>query len=100
MHIAELQAEVNRRWAQQLDNPCHRSADAQHALVHLTKALGKLASAVNDAEHEKRALRPEEVEKYLADLVICSVRFADGLTVLDDACVKRLAEKFPFSPPV
>ena len=95
MDIKTLQAEVNRRWELQLDNPCHRSADANHALVHMTKALGKVASALNDAEHEQRSPRSEEVSKALADLVICAARYADGIVDLDAACVARLAEKFP-----
>lgn len=36
-----------------------------------------------------------EVEKYLADLVICAARFGDGIVDLDAACAARLAEKFP-----
>jgi hypothetical protein len=97
MEISKLQDEVNARWSRQLSNPCHKSADAQHALVHLTKALGKLASALNESEHESRGLRPDEVGKYLADLVICAARFADGAggVDLDRACGARLVEKFP-----
>ena len=98
MDLKKLQDEVNARWALQLDNPCHRSADANHALVHLTKALGKLASALNDAEHEQRETRADEVSKYLADLVICAARFGDGVVDLDAACAARLAEKFPALP--
>lgn len=95
MNIKELQEEVNARWSRQLGNPCHLSADAGHALVHMTKALGKVASALNDAEHEQRAMSADEVEKYLADLVICAARFAQGVVDLDAACAKRLTEKFP-----
>ena len=95
IRLVDLQEEVNARWDRQLGNPCHRSADANHALIHLTKALGKVASAMNDAEHQERALQPEEVAKYLADLVICSARFANGLVNLDQAVINRLAEKFP-----
>jgi hypothetical protein len=95
MDLKTLQHEVNASWALQLNNPCHRSADANHALVHLTKAVGKLASALNDAEHEQRGTRADEVAKYLADLVICAARFGDGVVDLDAACVSRLAEKFP-----
>ncbi len=95
MEIHKLQAEVNERWDRQLDNPCHRSADAGHALVHMTKALGKVASALNDAEHEGRSLQPGEVDKYLADLVICAARCGRGIVDLDAACAARLAEKFP-----
>jgi hypothetical protein len=94
MHIKTLQDTVNARWGAQADNPCHLS-DRSHALVHLTKALGKIASAVNDAEHAHRDIRPEETAKYLADLVICAARFAQGTVDLDAACVERLAEKFP-----
>jgi sugar-specific transcriptional regulator TrmB len=95
MDIKKLQEEVNSRWSKQLDNPCHRSADPNHALIHMTKALGKLSSALNDAEHEQRIIRSEEVAKYLADLVICASRFGDGIVDLDVACIKRLNEKFP-----
>ncbi len=94
MNLKELQDEVNGRWGRQDSNPCHRS-DTNHALVHMTKALGKLASALNDAEHEARPLRPSEIDKYLADLVICAARFGHGTVDLDAACTSRLAEKFP-----
>lgn len=95
MDLKELQNEVNNRWSLQVNNPCHHSADAHHALIHLTKAIGKLASAVNDAEHENRPLRADEVQNYLADLVICSARFGHGVVDLETACISRLAEKFP-----
>jgi hypothetical protein len=94
MDIKKLQEEVNGRWGTQVANPCHHS-DTSHALVHMTKALGKIASAFNDAEHEHRTPRSEEIEKYLADLVICASRFADGVVDLDAACISRLNEKFP-----
>jgi hypothetical protein len=95
MDLKRLQNEVNARWALQVGNPCHSSAGANHALVHMTKAIGKVASALNDAEHEHREVRPEEVRKYLADLVICAARFGNGIVDLDAACEARLAEKFP-----
>lgn len=95
MDLKKLQHEVNASWSLQLGNPCHKSANANHALIHLTKALGKIASAINDAEHEERPLQAKEVEKYLADLVICSMRLSDGLVDLDAACIARLKEKFP-----
>lgn len=95
MDLKKLQEEVNTRWALQTDNPCHDSANANHALVHMTKALGKIASAINDAEHDNRAPYRIEVDKYLADLVICAAMFAGGVVDLEEACVSRLAEKFP-----
>lgn len=95
MDLTTLQSEVNARWEKQLGNPCHKSADATHALVHLTKALGKVASALNDASHEDRDVADPEVGKYLADLVICAARFGKGVVDLDAAVTLRLAEKFP-----
>lgn len=94
MDLKKLQQEVNARWSLQVGNPCHRSADANHALVHMTKALGKVAAVLNDAEHERRPVHPGEADKYLADLVICACRFGQ-LVDLDAAVVARLAEKFP-----
>jgi hypothetical protein len=96
MDIKKLQEEVNARWGSQENNPCHGS-DPNHALVHMVKALGKVASALNDAEHEERAPRAEEIDKYLADLVICAARFGYGIVDLDAVCVARLEEKFPES---
>lgn len=93
MDLAALQREVNARWSRQ-DNPCSQSWPA-HALLHMTKALGKVASALNDAEHQRRPVAAGEVERYLADLVICAARFGDGVVDLDAACAARLAEKFP-----
>lgn len=95
MELKTLQKEVNDRWSLQLDNPCHHSADPHHALLHITKAAGKLASALNDAEHEHRAIRADEIAKYLADVVICAARFAQDTVDLATACNMRLAEKFP-----
>lgn len=51
--------------------------DFGHALLHVTKALGKLAAVVNDAEHGGSEFTPEEVDPYVADLVICALRLAN-----------------------
>lgn len=75
--------------------------DFGHALLHVHKAGGQLASIVDEAEHAgydwadpaKRA----DVEKYVADLVICALRLAntcpDGVFDLQDAIARRLAAK-------
>lgn len=94
MDLKKLQQEVNKRWGSQESNPCH-GTDPNHALVHMVKALGMIGSALNDAEHEERAPRAEEVKKYLADLVILAARFSHEIVDLDEACVERLQEKFP-----
>jgi hypothetical protein len=94
MDIATLQREVNKRWSDQKGNPCHLSSPS-HALMHSMKALGAIASAMNDAEHEGRTVRADEVQKYLADLVICAARLAASTVDLDAACEERLQAKFP-----
>ncbi len=75
--------------------------DFGHALLHIHKAGGKLAAIIDDAEHAgfdfadpaKRA----EVEKYIADMVICALRMAntcpDGVVDLQRAVETRLAAK-------
>ncbi len=95
MDIATLQMRVNERWDRQLNNPCHSSADSAHALLHITKAAGKLATVLNDAEHEHRVPMGDEIAKYLADLVICAARLGRYTVDLSAACEERLAEKFP-----
>jgi uncharacterized Zn finger protein (UPF0148 family) len=95
MDIRELQRQVNLRWAKQVGNPCHRSADANHALIHMMKALGKVASALNDAAHEERDPVADEIGKYLADLVICAARLGFGISDLESEVLARLEEKFP-----
>lgn len=94
MDIKKLQEEVNLRWSDQKDNPCHLS-DPNHALIHMTKALGKIASAINDAEHNNRDICNNDISKYLADLVICAARLSNNIVDLDAECSTRLAEKFP-----
>lgn len=94
MDISELQRQVNTRWLCQTNNPCHTSADAEHALLHITKAAGKLASALNDAQHEHRAFTEADVAKYVADLVICAARLCGDTVDLNAACGSRLSEKF------
>ncbi len=75
--------------------------DFGHALLHIHKAGGKLASILDEAEHAgfnwadpaKRA----EVEKYVVDMVICALRMAttcpDGQIDLQRAVESRLTAK-------
>jgi hypothetical protein len=51
--------------------------DFAHALLHVHKAAGKLAAVVNDAEHGGSEFRPEEVDRFIADLVVCALRMAN-----------------------
>lgn len=51
--------------------------DFGHALLHVTKACGKLASLVNDAEHGGSDFHAPDVDRYVADLVVCALRMAN-----------------------
>lgn len=50
--------------------------DFAHSLTHVTKACGKLAAVVNDAEHGGSDFSQEKVDRYVADLVVCALRMA------------------------
>lgn len=51
--------------------------DFGHALLHVNKAVGKIAAVVNDAEHGGSDFKPEEIDAYVADLVVCALRMAN-----------------------
>jgi len=71
--------------------------DFGHALLHVQKAAGKLAAVVNDAEHGGSEFTKEEIDPYIADLVICALRMANvcpGRTIdLETAIIERLENK-------
>jgi hypothetical protein len=52
--------------------------DFGHALMHVTKAAGKLAALVDQGEHDGGcAFSPEETDRFVADLVVCALRLAN-----------------------
>jgi hypothetical protein len=51
--------------------------DFGHALLHVLKAAGKLAAVVNDAEHGGSEFKPDEVDRFVADLVVCALRMSN-----------------------
>lgn len=72
--------------------------DFQHALAHVAKATGKLFAMIDDADHGVEPAFPKaDVEKYLADLVICAIRAANvnpsGSFDLGAAVVRRIEDK-------
>lgn len=81
-------------------NPqAHR--DFAHALLHVQKAAGKLAAVVDDGDHNDEVaphFAPEKVDRFLADLIICTLRMANtcpaGRVDLEKAVQERLKEKF------
>lgn len=69
--------------------------DFGHALLHVQKAAGKLAAIVNEAEHGGSEFRSEEVDRYVADLVVCALRMANtcpGRTIDLQAAVEHRIE--------
>lgn len=76
-------------------SPLHYK-DFQHALVHVVKAAGKLAAMIDDHDHG-RVVEDPNVPKYLADLVICSIRMANvapgGKIDLQEAVEARISQK-------
>lgn len=91
-----------------------RHRDFEHALIHVTKSMGRLATLVEHEDHERRfhmTGAPDEVavsafdEKredaagWLADLVICAMRMASvyprARIDLESAVILRMAEKNP-----
>lgn len=75
--------------------------DFAHALLHIHKAGGKLATIIDEAEHGGYAwanpAKRAEVAKYVADMVICALRMAttcpDGQIDLQRAVEDRLTTK-------
>ena len=109
MKIEDVQVDVDARWGSSAYGSAYLARrdpqrDAHHATLHITKALGKLAGALDDLDHaDPDALmgiaRTDVVAKALADIVICAARVASewpGTGIeLQDAVKNRLAEKFP-----
>jgi len=71
--------------------------DFGHALLHVSKAAGKLAALVNDAEHGGCEFKTEDTDRYVADLVVCALRMANtcpGRTIdLQRAVIERIEGK-------
>jgi len=71
--------------------------DFAHALLHVQKACGKLAAVVNDAEHGGSEFTQDEVDRYVADLVVCALRMANTcpgrMIDLQKAVVDRIESK-------
>jgi hypothetical protein len=75
--------------------------DFQHALLHLDKAIGKLSAMVEEADHRHvQDFEPfpvGDVEKYLADVVICALRMAEtnpsGHVDLERSVLARIQTK-------
>ena len=92
MNLAELQKEIHARWGSASYETGVNHQD--HAVLHLMKALGKIATATEQNHHINGEVIG--VRAQVADLVICSSRLASLLGLdLKDIVEGRLAEKFP-----
>ena len=92
MKLEQLQLEINARWGSASYIP-HVDQD-DHAILHLMKALGKIAASIEQTHHINGDVIG--VRSQIADLVICSSRLASLREIdLEEAVRNRLAEKFP-----
>lgn len=100
MSLAELQDYIRRAWTNETYSPEFNNShepcrDAQHALLHVIKAAGKMAGQMEEVDHGMRRFAPVD-PKYVADLVICAARMAEKLEFdLFQAVRARLEEKLP-----
>jgi hypothetical protein len=106
--IRFLQEELPKLWTDEFYSKQFRESpseykDFEHAILHVTKTLGKLACMVEEADHQGAPNHacmyfPKPlVEKYLADLVIVAIRMAiknpTGAIDLERAIFARIEEK-------
>jgi len=103
--LKEIQAALPKAWTQESYSDTFNASpseyrDFQHALWHVVKATAKLGEMVEIQDHAEREVvnfRKEDVEKYLADIVISSVRLAiknpSGKIDLESAVLRRLKQK-------
>jgi hypothetical protein len=108
-----LETELPKIWTQDQyskafnENPSPYK-DFQHAALHVGKALQKLQNMVEEADHRDSVnvscFREQDVEKYLADIVISVVRMAltspSGPVDLEKAIAFRVLDKMGVRLPV
>lgn len=100
-----LETELPKIWTQDHYSKAFNESsspykDFQHAGLHVGKALKKLENMIEEADHVDNPLscfKKEEVEKYLADIVISVVRMAlknpNGPVDLEKAIRERVLDK-------
>ena len=105
--LKRIQAELPKLWtnedySKEFNASPSKYKDFQHALAHVSKAVGRLWEMVELADHcPAENVEPHfdqaDVKKYLADLVICSLRMAvknpTGEIDLEKAVFDRIEEK-------
>lgn len=97
-----LLEELPKLWTDELYSDEFRASpsrykDFDHALKHLRKAAQALENMTEEADHGGQPFKTSEVEKYLADLVICTVRLAlktpNGGVDIEKAIIERIQTK-------
>lgn len=102
-----LQGELPKLWKEELYSNQFRQSpsrykDFQHGLIHVEKAIGHLWEMIEEADHSASDdstvhFPKEDVAKYLADAVICTLRMAvknpSGAVDLESAVFDRIEEK-------
>jgi len=105
--VSIRQLQRNQPWSDtytddfKADNRAH--CHFEHALVHISKALGKLYAMVDELDHHGKATPDEigRVSDWIADIVICAIRAANMFPGrgspfdLDTAVLRRVIEKNP-----
>ena len=99
LNLRELQRQLpwTTHYHRDFRNSPMTHKDFAHALLHVHKAAGKIAAVVNDAEHGGSDFKPEEVDRFVADLVVCALRMANTtpgrVMYLQKAVVDRIEQK-------
>ena len=102
MDLKEVQTEIERRWGLSEYSAEYKARpdaqrDAHHAALHITKALGKIAGALDAIDHGNTS---GNIESALADIVICVARIASRWPDVEqidisEAVRRRIEDKFP-----
>lgn len=98
-----IQDKLVEVWTGELYSPEFKESPAKHkdfthAILHVMKATGQLASMAEGLDHSEEFLpKREDAEKYLADIVICALRmgntFPGGRIDMRRAVLDRIEKK-------
>jgi hypothetical protein len=102
--LKQLQEALPKAWTDEMYSKAFleggKDKHFRHALLHTMKALGKLVEMPETADHDgvnTSTYITGWAEKYLADIIICTVRMASehplGAIDLERAVCERLAKK-------
>ncbi len=71
--------------------------DFSHALIHTIKACGKISEYIDNLDHSRESPLSNDLDKYIADIVICALRMANTnpsrIIDLQKSVIERLETK-------